>query len=220
MSYAEDYYTEAAVTSEQSMPSSQENTRLHASEHYGQFSYQGYALIFIHYSNEIENTFTQSATYLHRGWHERRIFSKNTLPSREEEGLSEPVSVADMINEIKSVFGLSVVQIADITGISRPAIYKHLAGENPNDPSAYKALHDVATSVRQTIQGPLKPGLKSVLVEGKTLLAHLKDSYRDRDKILTIARQIEEKLDNVEPRLKNRPISEQRRAVMTIGKNG
>ena len=134
--------------------------------------------------------------------------------------LSKPVSVADMIDEITSVFGLSVVQIAEITEIPRPEIFRHIKGEAPSDPSAYQALHELATTVRREIRETLKPGLKSMLIEGKTLLGHLDNSYRDKEKILRIAGLIAEKLKKGEPKPIVRSLSEQRQAVMTIGKYG
>ena len=131
------------------------------------------------------------------------------------------LSVSDMVEVIKEVLGLSVVQIARITGISRPAVYKHINGDTPSDTSDYHDLYNIAVTVRDDYRSTIKPGLKSILIGGKTLLEHFYDSYMDTNHIIGVSKQIAEKLKNHgEPKPKPRSISEQRRAVMSIGKSG
>lgn len=132
----------------------------------------------------------------------------------------EPVSVDDMVQLIKEVFGLSAVQVANILGISRPALYNHLSGkEAPRDLSSYEALFHTAHQVWSSIGRTLKPGLKSYLVDGKTLLGHLNESFRNTELIVDYARKIDQKLqkNKVDPGAVS--AAEQKLAVFTIGKS-
>ena len=105
----------------------------------------------------------------------------------------ETLTAADMIPKVLSVFGLNVSQLADILRISRASIYNHLAGKEPESNDSYLQLYKLALmaeEIRPTYDG----GLKSVLVNGKTLLKHLKTGWQDSDTILKTCAAINEKL--------------------------
>lgn len=105
------------------------------------------------------------------------------------------ISISDMVTEIKSLFGLNNVQVAQVIGVSRPTLYNHLSGkETPLSLERYERMYEVARLVRSNIQVDIKRGLKSVLVEGRTLLSYLKEDHLDPDSILTVASLIARKL--------------------------
>lgn len=116
------------------------------------------------------------------------------LPDSILEG-GNTVEVKDMVELIKEVFGLNHVQIASIVGVSRPSLYNHINGkETPKDMEGYTALFDVAKNIKNRTNSSLKHGLKSVLVEGRTLFSYLKDNKFESSKILDVALEVSEKI--------------------------
>ncbi|ORT50225.1 hypothetical protein ST37_10015 [Vibrio sp. qd031] len=87
------------------------------------------------------------------------------------------VSVPEMITTIKDVFGLNLSQLARIVNVSRPTVYNHLKGEGFAD--CYGDLHDIAVQVKQHYSSVSRV-LKSVKVNGKTLLGHLQSGQYDQ----------------------------------------
>ncbi len=135
---------------------------------------------------------------------------------------SVPVSltVKEMVQKIKSVFGLNNVQIAGIIGVSRPSLYNHIAGkETPVSLDSYKALYDIAVQVENKTKGPLKPGLKSILVNGKTLLAYLKERNVEPEKIVYAAQEVSKRLSGNTGKT-TIPISKQRETSRRLTKSG
>jgi predicted DNA-binding protein YlxM (UPF0122 family) len=105
------------------------------------------------------------------------------------------VSVSDMVSKVKDVFGLSIIQIAELVGVSRPSIYNHISGkESAKYLHEYKKYFDLAELVQSQVNGDIKPGLKSVLVDGKTLLAYLKNPKIEPTKILDVCQKIADKV--------------------------
>ncbi len=104
-------------------------------------------------------------------------------------------SIEDMVQKIRSVFGLNLVQVSDVIGVSEKSLRANLVGKKaPESLDPYHKYYDLALEVEKAITVPLKPGLKSVLVDGKTLLRHLKEKNYDREKILSVAREVSRKL--------------------------
>lgn len=133
--------------------------------------------------------------------------AKKKIPST-----SETISVTDVVNTVKDVFGLNNVQIADLVGVSRPSLYNHLSGkEDPKSMDEYLKIWQLAVDVRGAVPSDIKAGLKSILVNGKTLLTHLKDGERSQVNIISICQQIADKLLDVGTRTPS--ASEQKRAV-------
>jgi hypothetical protein len=125
--------------------------------------------------------------------------------------VSAVLKVSDMVDKIKSVFGLNSVQVAAVIGVSRPSLYNHIADkELPVSMQPYQDVYNLAMKVNAIVCVPLKPGIKSVLVDGKTLLAHLKDKNRSVDRILRVAQEVSKKI-----LLTNKPVlsTEQQRAT-------
>lgn len=134
---------------------------------------------------------------------------------------NETVSIAEMIELAKETFGLSAVQIAGILNISRPSLYNHISGkEMPKNTSPYEALFRTTKRVQSRVGCSLKPGLKNILIEGNTLLGHLKQSYADADLIERYSQLIAEKLGEIKPTSSIFSLSEQKKAIFTIGKSG
>ena len=110
-------------------------------------------------------------------------------------GIPIVVSPRDMVDKIRKVLGLNNVQVAEILRISRPSLYNHIAEkEVPKSLDGYQRLYEVAVHVEKNIGTDLKPGLKALLIEGNTLLGHLKVSLNDAEKINRICSQVAEKL--------------------------
>lgn len=130
-------------------------------------------------------------------------------------------TILDMVQKIKKVFGLNNVQVAQVVGISRPTLYNHLNGkEDPISIENYKEIHNIACFVEKEIGCDLKRGLKSVLVEGKTLLGYLKEETIDQEQILKVAQQIKNKLDNTPALNSNLNIKNQIRTSRAISRAG
>jgi DNA-binding transcriptional regulator YiaG len=87
------------------------------------------------------------------------------------------VSVPEMITTIKDVLGLNLSQLARIVNVSRPTVYNHLKGEGFAD--CYGDLYDIAVQVKQHYSS-LSRVLKSVKVNGKTLLGHFQSGQHDQ----------------------------------------
>ena len=81
-------------------------------------------------------------------------------------------------------------------------------------------MYDLAIRVEAEISGDLKPGLKTVLVQGKTLLQYLKQKPIDLDQIVFIARQVYEKISSSDKAAPNLTIAEQRIKSRTLTKSG
>lgn len=106
-----------------------------------------------------------------------------------------PLTISEIVEKIRSVFGLNAVQTANLIGVSRPSLYNHISEkEQPKSVEAYNKVYELALLVEDNITVNLKQGLKTVIVEGKTLLQHLKQQPLDADKIVSVAQQIEIKL--------------------------
>ena len=116
-------------------------------------------------------------------------------PASENVPDTPAVTVEDMVQKIRSVFGLNLVQVSDVIGVSEKSLHADLVGKRaPESLDPYRKYYDLALEVEKAITVPLKPGLKSVLVDGKTLLRHLKEKNCDREKILSVAREVSRKL--------------------------
>jgi hypothetical protein len=130
------------------------------------------------------------------------------------------LTVKDMVDKIKDTFGLNSVQVADIVRVSRPTLYNHMTDkETPKSLAAYRTFHDIAVKVDGMVNVPLKPGLKSILVNGKTLLAHLKSIHADPDQIIHAAVEVAKKLAESNKR-SELSSTEQRKAARSMTKAG
>ncbi len=105
--------------------------------------------------------------------------------------------IPDMVEKVKEVFGLNNVQISEIINISRPSLYNHISGkEVPHSVKPYSDLYELALLLESDseVSPDIKKGLKSILIENKTLLLHLRTASRDKLKILDIAKKVSRKL--------------------------
>jgi len=133
------------------------------------------------------------------------------LYNKHSEYQNPTITAKEMVDKIRSVFGLNAVQVASLVGISRPSLYNHISEkETPKDLDAYKKIYDLALRIETDVSDDLKRGLKTVLVEGKTLLQHLKQRPLDADRIIFIAKQVQSKLSTSERFVSDLSTSEQR----------
>lgn len=111
-------------------------------------------------------------------------------------GNSGAYTVSDMVGEIKKIFGLSTANIAIIVGVSRATIYNHISCSSSVDVSEYQNLFHLAKAVEQRGYNVSK-GLKSVSVDGKTLLKHLTTEPFEFEKLIEICKVVSFKLANM-----------------------
>lgn len=105
-------------------------------------------------------------------------------------------TVSDMVDKIKKTFGLSTSNIAIIVGVSRATIYNHISCSSSVDVSEYLNLFHLAKAVEDRGYNVSK-GLKSVSVEGKTLLKHLTTETFEFEKLIEICKVVSFKLKNM-----------------------
>jgi predicted DNA-binding transcriptional regulator AlpA len=108
------------------------------------------------------------------------------------------ISVEDMVKHAQSILGVNAHQVAKLVGVSRAALYKHLKDTSPRELDRYRKLYDVSLAVEARVPGGIKKGLKNVIVDGATLLDHLKRSLSDPDGIAQMAQEVDQKLQTVE----------------------
>lgn len=107
------------------------------------------------------------------------------------------VDVSDMFARVKEIFGLNAVQMSQAARVSRPTLYNHLKGKDCDQSLVrYQELYTLANEVSRQLEVDIRKGLKSVLVDGKTLLSYLKEEELDHDKILEVSHSIANKLAN------------------------
>lgn len=132
----------------------------------------------------------------------------------------DAVSVKDMVDNITNVFDVKISSLAKILGVSRGTIYNHIAGKHEHsDIEIYKRFNHISEEVRKSCKPEhIRKGLKSVLVDGRTLLAHLQYETNDK-RILDICKIIEQKVAERAPKNSLTP-EEARRASHRFSKQG
>jgi hypothetical protein len=108
------------------------------------------------------------------------------------------VSVEDMVKHAQSILGVNAHQVSKLVGVCRAALYKHLKDTSPRELDRYRKLYKVSLAVEARVPGGIKKGLKNVIVDGATLLDHLKRSLSDPDRIAQMAQEVNQKLLTVE----------------------
>ncbi|WP_299980470.1 TetR/AcrR family transcriptional regulator [uncultured Pseudoteredinibacter sp.] len=106
------------------------------------------------------------------------------------------VDVAEMVEVVRRVFGLTAAQVAKLVGVSRPTLYNHMS--NSCDLSEkvghYKDLYEMALAVERHCAGPISAGLKNVLVDGQTLLSFLKAGGYTEKELLEFVSFVDKRL--------------------------
>jgi len=111
------------------------------------------------------------------------------------ETLNIALDVTDIVARVRQVFGLNAVQMSQVVRVSRPTLYNHLKGKDCDQSlSRYQELYALANHVDELLGVDIRKGLKSVLVDGKTLLSNLKEEKLDHKKILEVSHLIANKL--------------------------
>lgn len=130
------------------------------------------------------------------------------------------VSIRDIIAEIDDVLGLNNTLIADIIGVSRISVSKHKGGCNPDESTleSYRRLYELA-QIAKIYRTTLAPGLKSVLIDRRSLLRHLQESWRDPEKMGPIFELVAKKLDGRKSELEITNV-ELKKAIRVLTKEG
>lgn len=105
-------------------------------------------------------------------------------------------SVSEMIDKIKKVFGLSISNIATIVGVSRATIYNHVSCSSFSDVSEYQKIFHLSLEVERKGFNVVR-GLKSVSVDGKTLLKYLTAQPLNQDEIISVCEIVSRKLETM-----------------------
>lgn len=109
-----------------------------------------------------------------------------------------PITLKSTVEKIKFVFGLNQHQISKIMGITVQNLNEFLSGKIPVPIHLnYVFWWDIAVEVERIKTVDIRIGLKSILVNGKTLLAHLYQG--DRDSIIAASREINTRLSESPP---------------------
>ncbi|MDK2776565.1 MAG: hypothetical protein KYX62_02790 [Pseudomonadota bacterium] len=132
------------------------------------------------------------------------------------------LTVKSMVIKIRETLGLNVAQVAEVVGVSRPTLYNHLsAKEEPKNIEAYYRVYNLAAMIDSEFSSSLKTSLKSVLINGKSLLSHLKEKELTDKSFLEIARTAYNSTQNrVNSEDNNISDEEQKRIVSAISKQG
>ena len=135
--------------------------------------------------------------------------------------MPDSVTISDMVQKIRGIFGLNNVQVASVVKVSRPSLYNHISEkESPKSLESYHSIYDLALRVEEEVQYDIRPGLKSILVDGRTLLSHLKTAPINSDKIFQIALQIACKLKEKPIKKLKISSSDQRSVSHLVTKSG
>jgi hypothetical protein len=111
-----------------------------------------------------------------------------------------PIALKPTVEKIKSVFGLNQHQIAKIMGTTVQNLNELLSGATPVPVSLnYPVWWDIAAEVERIKTVDIRVGLKSILVNGKTLLSYLYQG--DKDSIIAASREINSRLAALPPRI-------------------
>ena len=120
------------------------------------------------------------------------------------------VTVVEIISKLKSVFGLNHHQIANLIGVS-PIVLRSYMADRSTPPSMQIFLEwwKLANDVEGVITVDIKPGLKSVIVNGKTLLTWLLE--KDPSSIIYACQEINSRLSFCPPNYPS--VQEQRKTA-------
>ncbi|MBT0375141.1 hypothetical protein ISO79_15570 [Morganella morganii subsp. morganii] len=142
---------------------------------------------------------------------EQPIDSTNKIIKSEE-----IISLSDTISILKNRLGLPASEIAKYAGTSRATLYNHLSMANSvstNVEEKYNKLFELASFLKEN-DFNVKNGLKSVLVDGKTLLSHLRDEQLDFNQLAKYIEHVSTKIDSINPN-KSLTIEDERELFIT-----
>jgi hypothetical protein len=123
-------------------------------------------------------------------------FQNTSEAQVEQTSSNDVIEVAQIVDQAKTVLGLNNVQLAKVVGVSRPSLYNHISGkEQPKSMEAYTKLYALLSRINEEVSGDISSGIKSVLVDGKTLLNRLTFSDFDEDKFVSAAQIVAERME-------------------------
>jgi hypothetical protein len=135
---------------------------------------------------------------------------------------SAVTDVEQIVARAKSRIGLTATMTAKFVGVSRPTLYNHIKGNDhePKSMDGYVKLEDLLTQLEVAGVNDIKRGLKSVLINGSTLLARLRNHKKlDTNEFVSAAKIVSEKIASRD-NSKVVPRSVQRAATQHITKMG
>lgn len=111
------------------------------------------------------------------------------------------ISIDDAVSILKKGLGLPVSVVAEIAGVSRATLYNHMSLTSDVSSSfetQYKKIFELAVYLDKNDLS-LGKGLKSILIDGRTMLNHLKNKELDYQQLIVYIEQLSAKLSNVKP---------------------
>lgn len=151
------------------------------------------------FKNARLSTMTVRKSFSHkRNIYDLRFLFDKSVSSEDlspENKIEVTYTLSEMIDKIKSVFGLPVTNIASIVGVSRATIYNHIASSSA-EVTDYSNLFDIAVKI-ESKGWLINKGVKSVVVEGKTLLKYLNEKPLDTARILKVSQVVAMKLEGM-----------------------
>lgn len=106
----------------------------------------------------------------------------------------QAINLEDMVAKTRFVLGISAAQLANIVGVARPTLYAHLSSSRgAENIKQYKPIYELALLVESEVAPTIKPIIKSVLIEGKTLREWLPSCLENMNEFIRLARQGQER---------------------------
>lgn len=122
------------------------------------------------------------------------IFSEEDKKDKLERNAADSdVSVDEMADEIKSLLGLNMSDLAKILQVSRPTAYKYLEGEGPTDPalvSRMQQIYSLATEWNSITNLPISKELKRIYPKSKSLLNLMTQEEIDMNLLTSRVREL------------------------------
>jgi hypothetical protein len=126
------------------------------------------------------------------GTYQLMLIKKNSC---EQIRQPQAINLADMVSKARFVLGISAAQLANIVGVARPTLYAHLSSSRGTENvKQYESIYQLAMSVESMVAPTIKPIIKSVLVEGKTLREWLSSCFDNHEEFIRLARKGQERV--------------------------
>lgn len=152
---------------------------------------------FIQYFNSISNGYSLT--------HDDQCYTLILEPAENDSYIEDiaqiiptTISVNDAVSILKNRLGVSAAMIAEMAGVSRATLYNHMSLSNDvsSFDSQYQRVFDIAVHLKEN-DLTIKNGLKSVMVDNKTIINHLKNKELKTNVLISYIDQVAEKLATV-----------------------
>lgn len=119
------------------------------------------------------------------------------------------ISIKNVIELSKNILGITPSQLARILGISRATLYNHMNNQNLGKIEEYLPLYEVCLEISEKY-GTIAHGIKSVSINGSSLLRYLEKNGINKDYILYYAQKIHSKTGEITPNSNNMTIHQEK----------